>query len=140
MEPRDFESMSVDELWSLHMSVALVLTRKISDEKARLDERLSQLGGSVLLHPDRKTTRTALIPKYRNPAQPSETWAGRGRHPRWLIAQLRSGRQLDEFRIKSSSADRGGAVRDVLTLVNNNQSMPRERWFDSKGQDLTPRG
>jgi DNA-binding protein H-NS len=113
MEPQDFESMSVDELWSLHESVASVLTRKISAEKARLDERLSQLGVDVAHHPARKTTSTALFPKYRNPAEPSETWVGRGRHPRWLIAQLRSGRQLDEFRIKPPS-DRGAALRDVM--------------------------
>jgi DNA-binding protein H-NS len=133
MEPHDLESMSMDELWSIHVSVASVLTRKISAEKARLDERLSQLGVSVLHHPAKKMTSTPLFPKYRNPAEPTETWAGRGRHPRWLIAQLRSGRQLDEFRIQPSS-DRGAALRDVLTLMNNGQSIPRERWLiDSEG-------
>jgi DNA-binding protein H-NS len=41
-----------------------------------------------------------------NPKQPSETWAGRGKLPRWLNARLRSGKQLDDFRIPPSS-DRG---------------------------------
>jgi DNA-binding protein H-NS len=41
-------------------------------------------------------------PKYRNPARPSETWAGRGKQPRWLKAQLGSGKKLDDFRIRPS--------------------------------------
>ncbi|WKA25618.1 H-NS histone family protein [Bradyrhizobium roseum] len=41
-----------------------------------------------------------VVPKYRNPEQPSETWAGRGKTPRWLAAQLKSGRRIDDFRIR----------------------------------------
>ena len=41
----------------------------------------------------------AVVPKYRNPEQPSETWAGRGKTPRWLTAQLNSGKRIDDFRI-----------------------------------------
>lgn len=40
-----------------------------------------------------------VFPKYRNPEQPSETWAGRGKTPRWLTAQLESGRRIDDFKI-----------------------------------------
>jgi DNA-binding protein H-NS len=42
-------------------------------------------------------------PKYRNPDQPSETWAGRGKQPRWLVAQLRSGKRIDDFKIKKAA-------------------------------------
>jgi DNA-binding protein H-NS len=45
MKRRDFKSMSVDELWSLHRLIASVLARKISAEKAWLEERLRQLVG-----------------------------------------------------------------------------------------------
>jgi DNA-binding protein H-NS len=38
-------------------------------------------------------------PKYRNPVRPSETWAGRGRQPRWLVAALKKGKHLEDFRI-----------------------------------------
>jgi DNA-binding protein H-NS len=37
--------------------------------------------------------------KYRNPERPSETWAGRGKKPRWLAAHLKSGKRMDDFRI-----------------------------------------
>jgi DNA-binding protein H-NS len=36
----------------------------------------------------------------RNPAKPSETWAGRGNRPRWLIAALKSGKKLEAFAVK----------------------------------------
>lgn len=39
-------------------------------------------------------------PKYRNPANPSETWTGRGKQPRWLAAYTSAGRSADEFLIK----------------------------------------
>jgi DNA-binding protein H-NS len=44
MKPHDLESMSVDELWSLYEQVSSVLARRIAAEKARLDQRLQQLG------------------------------------------------------------------------------------------------
>ena len=42
----------------------------------------------------------AVAPKYRNPANPKETWTGRGKQPRWLAAETSKGRNLDEFLIK----------------------------------------
>ena len=38
-------------------------------------------------------------PKYRNPADPSQTWAGRGQQPKWLAAETGKGRRLEEFLI-----------------------------------------
>jgi H-NS histone family len=43
-----------------------------------------------------------VLPKYRNP-QTSETCSGRGKRPRWLIAALKSGRKIEEFRISESN-------------------------------------
>ena len=41
-----------------------------------------------------------VAPKYRNPANPKETWTGRGKQPRWLATETAKGRKLDEFLIK----------------------------------------
>ena len=41
-----------------------------------------------------------VSPKYRNPANPKETWTGRGKQPRWLATETAKGRKLDEFLIK----------------------------------------
>src|SRR5712664_4091642 len=108
MKSPDLKSMSVNELWSLHELVASVLARKISAEKAQLDQRLRQLDlgnapDNVKRMGHARRPYPQVFPKYRNPAQPSETWAGRGKQPRWLTAQLRSGKQLDDFRIQPPS-------------------------------------
>jgi DNA-binding protein H-NS len=52
----------------------------------------------------RKTTKGyklgKVAPKYRNPANAEETWAGRGKPPRWLATYLDQGRRIDEFLIR----------------------------------------
>jgi DNA-binding protein H-NS len=98
MKPHDLKSMSANELWSLRELVSAALARKIPAETARLDQRLRQLGlGEEMSHARRSYPQ--VFPKYRNPAEPSETWAGRGKKPRWLAAQLKSGKKIDDFRI-----------------------------------------
>jgi DNA-binding protein H-NS len=101
MKPRDLKSMSADDLRSLHERVVSVLARKMSAEKARLDQKLRQLSGGAEPHKMGHARRPypQVSPKYRNPAEPSETWAGRGKRPRWLTAQLKSGKRIDDFRI-----------------------------------------
>ena len=52
----------------------------------------------------RKTTKGYKLgkvePKYRNPANPAQTWAGRGQQPKWLAAETAKGRKLEDFLIK----------------------------------------
>lgn len=52
--------------------------------------------------PGRKSggSTAKVAPKYRNPANHAETWAGRGKQPRWLAAYTASGRKLEDFLIK----------------------------------------
>jgi DNA-binding protein H-NS len=108
MKPRDLKSMSVDELLSLHEFVSAALARKIPAEKATLDRRLRQLGLGAVSHNVKmshaRRSYPQVFPKYRNPAKPSETWAGREKRPRWLTAQLKSGKQIDDFRIDLATA------------------------------------
>jgi DNA-binding protein H-NS len=101
MKPYDLKSMSVDELLSLHEFVSSALAHRIPTEKARLDQRLRQLGLDDEPHKMSHARRPypQVSPKYRNPAKPSETWAGRGKRPRWLTAELKSGKRIDDFRI-----------------------------------------
>ena len=109
MKPHDLKSMSVNELWSLHEFVSAALAREISVEIARLNQRLRQLGLGAVSHNVKKMSHARrpypqVFPKYRNPAEPSETWAGRGKKPRWLAAQLKSGKKIDDFRIDLATA------------------------------------
>src|SRR5262245_34214576 len=45
--------------------------------------------------------RATVAPKYRNPNNPSQTWAGRGVKPRWMQALIAQGSTMEEFRIES---------------------------------------
>jgi DNA-binding protein H-NS len=111
MSPRELKMMSADELWSLREQVNAELANKIAAEKAELDRRLQQLGVKPPAAAPRvrrgRRPYPRVFPKFRNPAQPGETWAGRGKQPRWLTAQLRSGKKLDDFRIPSPSGRAG---------------------------------
>jgi DNA-binding protein H-NS len=88
----------------LHQKVTTTLKAMIIAETKVLEDRLSQLDGRFRVEqssetPERRSYPT-VFPKFRNPEQPSETWTGRGRKPRWLTAQLKSGKQIDDFRIE----------------------------------------
>jgi DNA-binding protein H-NS len=114
MKASDLRLMSVDELWALHEEMSSVLARRLADEKAALERRLRQLKPEGTTSGFQRARRPypRVVPKFRNPAQPGETWSGRGKQPRWLTAQLRSGKKLDDFRIESSSLRaRGNAGR-----------------------------
>ena len=108
MNKTEIKSLSIDELWELHEAVAAMLAEKMAAEKKLLEERLMLLTKSTAEHIG-KSSRTRrpyppVLPKFRNPDKPSETWAGRGKQPRWLKKQLRTGKRMDDFRIKSVAA------------------------------------
>ncbi|WP_171172927.1 H-NS family nucleoid-associated regulatory protein [Ruegeria sp. HKCCA5929] len=42
--------------------------------------------------------KVKLPPKFRNPADSSQTWAGRGMKPRWVKEHLEAGGSLDELK------------------------------------------
>jgi DNA-binding protein H-NS len=100
----ELERMSADDLWKLHVEIGEALAARLTAEKDMLEERLKQLGAKP--HAERRVATSErrqyppVFPKFRNPDAPSETWAGRGKQPRWLAEQLRSGKKIDEFKIE----------------------------------------
>ena len=97
MKRAELDRMSTDDLWSLHVEVSQLLQQRIQQEKLRLEERLKRLQTPVA---SGRRPYPPVLPKYFNPDQPSETWTGRGKRPRWLVAQLKSGRRIEDFRIQ----------------------------------------
>ncbi len=96
MKRAELDGMSTDDLWSLHVQLSQLLQQKIQQEKQRLEERLKRLKAPV----SGRRPYPPVSPKYCNPDQPSETWTGRGKRPRWLVKQLKSGRRVEDFRIQ----------------------------------------
>lgn len=111
MNQYKFDTMSVDELWALHEEIAATLAKKLAAEKSLLEDRLRQLdhvssgGGRVAPDPvplngaGARRPYPVVVQKYQNPEDPSDTWSGRGRQPRWLVAQLGAGKSMDDFLI-----------------------------------------
>jgi DNA-binding protein H-NS len=97
----NLKSMPIDELMKLRSQVDAALAAKVADERRQLEAGLAQLtrfgsGGTRAL---RVGARGKVAPKYRNPDNPSETYAGRGLKPRWLAAAFKSGKNLEHFAI-----------------------------------------
>ena len=99
MKSMDFAIMTADELWSLRENVNEILSAKLNAERQKLERRLARLHGTM--EPLQKARRVypKVLPKYRNPERPSETWSGRGKQPRWVGAQLSSGVKVDDLLI-----------------------------------------
>src|SRR5690349_11651957 len=97
---QDLEAMEFEELWLLHEELTRILAEKITAEKQELEKRLAQLNQGEKLESIERPTAGAgagssprrkypkVAPKYYNPRQPTETWSGRGKQPRWLVAAL----------------------------------------------------
>jgi DNA-binding protein H-NS len=114
----DLDAMSVDEMWRLHEKIGQVLSVRLTSEKRELEKRLAQLRRENEMHSAsteasgvsrerRKYPR--VYPKYRNPNEPSETWSGRGKQPRWLVAALKTGHRIEEFMISKAETDEENA-------------------------------
>jgi DNA-binding protein H-NS len=100
MNDPSLESMSTDQLWLLYELVVAELGCKIATERDVLVLRLRKLGVTDGELRREKRPYPKVFPKYRNPKNYSETWAGRGKQPRWLATQLRTGKKLTDFLIR----------------------------------------
>ena len=108
MKP-DISKLSVEELKRLQVeAAALIVSKKdqaIEDAYDQIVAIADGLGFSIeeLLElgeqKRKKTTRKAVEPRYRNKNNPEDTWTGRGKQPRWLVAELEKGAKLEDFLI-----------------------------------------
>jgi DNA-binding protein H-NS len=46
-----------------------------------------------------RRVKTPVAPKYRNPANPEQTWSGRGKRPRWFNDALKAGKKEKDLAI-----------------------------------------
>ena len=99
MAKANLASMSVEALLKLRDDIGRVLNKKAG----QLQSQLAALGdGAWSGTTDKRASRMKgrkVAPKYRNPKNPSETWAGRGAMPRWMAAEIKKGRKRDYFAI-----------------------------------------
>jgi DNA-binding protein H-NS len=102
----NLKAMSFDKLSKLREEVEAILNAKVAEERRAVQSRLTELDRLAVngahARGSGRGPRGAVAPKYRNPENPAETWAGRGLKPRWLAAALKSGKKLENFSIEAS--------------------------------------
>lgn len=99
----DLNALSLKELKDLQSQIARAISsyeeRKKKEALSELEDRARQMGFTLaeLLGAPVTRKRAAASAKYANPQNPSETWSGRGRKPRWFTAALEAGRSVDDL-------------------------------------------
>ncbi|MGR8931317.1 MAG: H-NS histone family protein [Gammaproteobacteria bacterium] len=102
----DFNKLSDTEIKALIDNAEKTLkerhTSKRKEVIAQIKELAASIGVSVEIvegdkKPERKGAKVAA--KYRNPADTSQTWTGRGLAPKWMQELLAAGRDKSEFEI-----------------------------------------
>jgi DNA-binding protein H-NS len=105
---KQINSMNFDELLAVKAKVEAAIDARIGEERRRLEASLKRLDsiretvGANGHAPKRRNgaAKRTLTPKYRKPANPKETWAGRGKRPRWLVAAMKGGKKkLSNFAV-----------------------------------------
>jgi DNA-binding protein H-NS len=98
------DKMSHAQLLSLRDQVDAAIVAAKSAEKQALRQKLEDLAAksgmslAEVMGKKRGSKGKAAI-KYRNPADPSQTWTGRGRKPIWLAQAEKKGQKLESFAV-----------------------------------------
>ncbi|WP_026182248.1 H-NS histone family protein [Leeia oryzae] len=105
----NLSSLSIDELHALVNAIDHeIKSRKQSEINSLLKtvkDKAQALGMGVdelvalLAGKGSKGSKTPSIAKYANPANPNQTWTGRGRLPEWYKAALASGKTESDLAI-----------------------------------------
>lgn len=101
----NLNALSLKELRDLQAQVGRAIAsfedRKKKAALAELEEKAREMGFSLaeLTGAPVKGGRAPAAAKYANPANPSDTWSGRGRKPRWFIAAIAAGKAPGDLAI-----------------------------------------
>ncbi len=102
----ELEHLSLKELRQLQKNVEAAITDFNDREKRKAIAEVEAFARERGLNPadlatilNRKGKKSIGVPKYANPADPTQTWTGRGRKPGWVIEALAAGKSLDSFAI-----------------------------------------
>lgn len=108
----DLTGKSVEELNNLieeaKKQIEVTKVTELDNAYLSIIEAAEKVGTSVediLAHGEKrklnkkKSEKAKVEPRYRNKANHEETWTGRGKQPRWLVAEIEKGATLEDFLI-----------------------------------------
>ena len=103
------DKMDVGQLRQYIDRLEGVLKKKVSDQRAYFEEKLSELSGFASAKASRvmramgggkKATRRKATPKYRSRKNPKTVWSGRGVTPVWMREEMKGTKlKKDDFLI-----------------------------------------
>jgi len=102
------DQMGLAELKAIAPMIPAKIAEKEKTEKEAVKAELAALAKSKGFDmtelfgngPKATKEKKTVAPKYRNPADASQTWTGRGRKPKWVTEALASGGNMDDFLIR----------------------------------------
>lgn len=100
----DFDKMTLKEMRDLRAKLDRAINsyedRKRREALAAIEEAAREYGFNLAELTGGKPRRAGTVPpKYANPEDPTMTWTGRGRKPRWVQENLEGGKQLEDLLI-----------------------------------------
>ena len=104
----DLSNMSSAELRDLQEKVKRELKQRESHDLAKAREQIAAIAHGVgvplkdLLAGVGSGTRAktgSVAPRYRNPADASQQWTGRGRQPKWVKEWLEAGKDIAGLKV-----------------------------------------
>lgn len=101
----ELNNLSLKELKDLqtrvNKAVATYEDRRKREAVAQLEANARDLGFSLseLVDSSTQKKRSAAAPRFANPANPEDTWSGRGRKPRWFIEAVDAGKEPADLEI-----------------------------------------
>lgn len=118
---RDFESLTAnlgfEEARELQKLASGLFETRAAARRAELERMAAELGLVVTTPHEtavarprspaagtgapKARKRTSDLPvKFRNPAEPNNTWTGQGRKPKWLVEKLAAGQAMEAFAVQ----------------------------------------
>lgn len=97
------DKLTYKELIELQQRIADAMVDRKAAERTDVKRKLAELAAasgfelSELVGGKASRKGTKVEAKYRNPGNPTQTWAGRGRQPTWLVVALKKGQKLESF-------------------------------------------
>lgn len=103
----DLENLDIKELKKLRRDIETAIDtyeqRQRAEARKELEEHAKALGfklEELISEKSTKKTKKPAQPKYQHPKNPSLTWSGRGRKPKFVLEHLDNGGSLDDLLIK----------------------------------------
>lgn len=98
------EDMTLEELKKLRKDVEKAIetyeARQLAEAREKLEAQAKDMGYSLeTIVGAPKSGKIKRLPKYRHPENPTLTWTGMGRKPKWFIDALEAGMTKDDLLI-----------------------------------------